>query len=95
MSFTRHEDFDTTSKNIAEGIDEIMQAQRSRARRLALIQRQVRHAMNVAFKAGLRRAAADSDQRAEERDQKRMKPADDESDGLRIEGVKAAPAIDR
>jgi hypothetical protein len=59
-----NENFDTSAQNFAEIIDEILQAERSRARRLELIRHHVRRAMSTAYKVGLRRAASDLDQRA-------------------------------
>lgn len=44
--------FDDIAGRLAECIDEIMQVERSRDRRIALIHRQVRHAMSVAYRAG-------------------------------------------
>lgn len=55
MSFTRHEDFDTTAKNLAEIIDAILIEECSRDRRIELIRHHVRRAMATGFKAGLAR----------------------------------------
>jgi hypothetical protein len=57
------ENFDTCA-NIAEIIDAILQAERSRDRRLALIRHHVKRAMASAFKAGLRRLAAENEKPA-------------------------------
>jgi hypothetical protein len=55
MSITRRENFDTIAAHLAENIVDVMSmaTDRSNDRRVELVQRQVRHALALGFKAGL------------------------------------------
>jgi hypothetical protein len=52
--------FDDIARNLAEAVDEILVAVRSRDRRLALIAHQVRRALGLGYKAGIARASKDA-----------------------------------
>ena len=45
------QNFDDVARNLAEAIDDVLTTERERPRRLALIQRQVRRAMAIAYRA--------------------------------------------
>jgi len=47
------ENWDTSAKNIAEIIDSILQAERSRPRRIELIRHHIKRAMSTAYRAGI------------------------------------------
>ena len=49
--------FDEVAQNLAEVIDAVLTTERERTRRLALIQRQVRRAMTVAYRAATKQSA--------------------------------------
>jgi hypothetical protein len=51
----RRESFDDLAQSIAETVDAILYAHRDRSRRIALIRHQVRHALSIGFRAGIRR----------------------------------------
>ena len=59
MRDNRPPGFDEIARNLAQTIDTILLEERSRERRIALIQRQIRHALGLGYRAAKRVEAAD------------------------------------